>query len=597
VSNYKAPLRDTLFSLEDVNEFAAHYASLSEGERFDFADLRLLLPELGRFASEILAPLNSQGDTEGARCVNGQVTSPKGFVGAYQQYVDGGWPTLAQAEEYGGMPLPYSAKIAASEFLQTANQSWCMYTALNDGAIKCLSLFGSPELVTRFVPKLVSGEYLGTMCLTEPQCGSDLNLLKSKAEPTDSGSYRISGTKIFISSGDHDFTDNIVHLVLARLPDAPEGTRGISLFAVPKRLLREDGSLGDSNNVSCVSVEHKMGLKGSATCVMAFDGAEGWLIGEPNRGLQNMFVFINKSRLSVGQQAQGQIEASYQTALEYAHERIAGRAPKGVFNPDMPADALIHQPDIRRMLMSQKAVSEGGRALIHWCAKCVDLVDFGSAEQAAQAERLLGLLIPITKGCLSELATEMTDYGVQVLGGHGYVSEWGLEQRVRDVRVTRIYEGTTGIQGMDLLARKILGRDRSVFEQLTQEMVDACQLPGGDQTKALATKLEVAVLEWRAIVEWLAGEAGKNPELLPAVAVDFLMLSGYVTLGYMWLKSARAAEARLTEGVSEDDFYLAKLETAKFYFAKLLPRTAAHCALIEEGAESLDVTAALAFSE
>ncbi|WP_269620433.1 acyl-CoA dehydrogenase C-terminal domain-containing protein [Zhongshania sp. BJYM1] len=594
MSNYTAPIRDVFFSMEEVNDFVAHYQYLLSDTDYDFDDVKAALPEIGRFASDILAPLNSIGDAEGVRCERGEVRSPSGFSEAYRQYVEGGWPTLAQSEEFGGMPLPFSAKIAAGEFLQSANQSWCMYTALNDGAIKCLVNFATPNLITRYVPKLVSGEWLATMCLTEAQCGSDLNLLTSKAEPTASGSYRISGTKIFISSGEHDFTDNIVHLVLARLPDAPAGTRGISLFLVPKRLVNEDSSLGELNNVSCLSTEHKMGLKGSATCVMAFDGAEGWLVGAPNRGLQNMFVFINKSRLGVGQQAQGQIEAAFQTSLIYSHERRAGRAPGGAVSPESGADALIHQPDICRMLMSQKAIAEGGRALIHWCAKYVDISDLGNAAEQGEAEQLLGLLIPITKGCLSELASEMTDYGVQILGGHGYVTEWGLEQRVRDVRVTRIYEGTTGIQGIDLLARKITGRGRPAFQKLIDIMLSVCSDDASEKVKPLQRQLTQAIAQWRELTDDLEIKAEHDSTLLSAIAVDYLMIAGYISLGYMWLKAAVVADNTLVKAqTTEPDFYRAKLQTAQFYFDKILPRIELHTAVIGNGALNCDLALSL----
>ena len=594
MADYRAPLRDVLFSLHEVNDYATHYAALSSLGDFSLDDVKAVLPELGRFAGEVLAPLSPVGDVQGVSLENGRVTTPDGFAQAYRQYVEGGWPTLAQPEQFGGTPMPYSVKIAGSEFLQAANQAWCMYTALNDGAIKCLSEFAAPELVTRFVPKLVSGEWLSTMCLTEPACGSDLNLLSCKAEPTADGRYLIHGTKIFISSGDHDFSDNIVHLVLARLPGAPAGTRGISLFVVPKLCIDADGQLGEHNQLSCVSIEHKMGLRGSATCVMAFDGAEGWLVGEPNRGLQNMFVFINKSRLGVGQQAQGQVEAAYQASLAYAHERLAGRSPSGVINEERAADELIHQPDIRRMLMSQKAVAEGGRALIHWCAKCVDVVDYGNAEQRQEAEQMLGLLIPITKGCLSELASEMTDYGVQILGGHGYVSDWGLEQRVRDVRVTRIYEGTTGIQAADLLARKILGRGRPVFERLIAEILNGCEQAKGNTSKMLAADLGAAVQDWCEVTDWLATESQRDSQLLSAVAVDYLMVAGYISLAFMWLKAAMAAERQQAEGNTEPRFYDAKLQTARFYYARLLPRTASHLHAIRAGAAPMDCMDALA---
>lgn len=589
MQSYQAPLRDIRFSLEALNGYGAHYAALgAPGLGLD--DAAPLLDEAAKFAERVLAPCYASGDAEGAQLRDGRVLTPSGFAAAYRQYVDAGWPQLGHDEALGGQPCPYSLRLAITECFQSANQAWTMVPALSDGAIKTLRSYAAPEQIAAFVPKLVSGEWTATMCLTEPQAGSDLGLLRARAVPSGEGRYRISGSKIFISNGDHDLADNIVHLVLARLPDAPPGVRGISLFVVPKRRLRADGSAGDANGVSCVALEHKMGLKGNATCTMAFEDAEGWLVGAPHRGLAGMFVFINKSRLGVAQQAQGHAEAAHQIALSYANTRQQGRAPNAIARADQPADRLLDQPDIRRMLLTQKAVAEGGRALVHYCAKWIDLADHADAEQRMQAERMLALLTPIAKGALSELASEAVDLGVQILGGHGYMREWGLEQRVRDVRVTRIYEGTTGIQALDLLARKVLAGERETLQHFTAEILAfAEQEPAASFYVA---SLRAAVIDWRRTSDAIAQRADTEPELAAAVAVDYLMLAGYVCLAYVWARAASVAAARLQTADAETDFHTAKLDTARFYFARMLPRIEVHKAAIASGSAPLDAYAA-----
>jgi alkylation response protein AidB-like acyl-CoA dehydrogenase len=590
MQNYRAPLRDVLFSLNELHDYPAHYQTLALAEGLGIEDAPMVLGEMGRFAEQVLLPLNASGDREGAHWDGQAVTAPAGFREAYHQYVEAGWPRLGYPEEQAGQPAPYSLKLAGSEFLQSANGAWCMYATLNDGAVKTLQSFAGQEQVDAFVPKLISGEWTGTMCLTEPQCGSDLNLVRTRAEPVGDGRYRIHGTKIFISSGEHDWTDNIVHLVLARLPDAPPGTRGISLFVVPKRLPDADGVPGEMNRVRCIAIEDKMGLKGSATCAMAFDGAEGWLVGPPNRGLNCMFVYINKSRLGVGLQGVAQAEAAFQGSLDYAQTRLQGRAPEG---RHQPADPLVAHPDIRRMLLTQRAIAEGGRALVHLCAKWIDVADGGSAAQREEAEQRLALLTPIAKGLLSELASEVTDLAIQILGGHGYIKESGLEQRVRDVRITRIYEGTTGIQGMDLLGRKVLGPQRAVFDRFVAEILAFCESGLPAELAPLQQRLRQDVAMWRDLTDELARRAPADPLLVGAVGVDYLMLSGYVTLGYLWLRSAAVAAQKLAAECGEQAFYRAKLQTARFYFDKLLPRTAVHRQCILNGSESLATDAAL----
>jgi len=590
MQNYRAPIRDVLFSLNELHDYPAHCRSIGEVQESAAEDLPMILGELGKFAEQVLLPLNGSGDQEGAHWNGEAVTAPAGFKAAYRQYIDAGWPRLGYAESQGGQPAPYSLKLAGMEFLQGANASWCMYATLNDGAARTLLSFAAPEQVDAFVPKLVSGEWTGTMCLTEPQCGSDLNLVRTRAEPAGEGRYRIHGSKIFISSGEHDWTDNIVHLVLARLPDAPPGTRGISLFVVPKRLPAADGALGAMNRVRCLSIEDKMGLKGSATCTMAFDGAEGWLLGPPHRGLNCMFVYINKSRLGVGVQAVAQVEAAFQGSLAYAQTRLQGRAPESA---NQPADPLVAHPDVRRMLLTQRAIAEGGRALVHLCAKWVDLAESGDATAREEAEQRLALLTPIAKGCLSELASEATDLAIQILGGHGYIKESGLEQRVRDVRITRIYEGTTGIQGMDLLGRKVLGANRAVFDRFVGEILAYCSadLPSG--LAPLQQRLQRAAVIWRDLTEGLSRRSATDPRLVGAVGVDYLMLSGYVTLGYLWVRAAAVAARRLDTGCDAPDFYRGKLQTAQFFFDKLLPRISTHRECIESGSDVLAVDAAL----
>ncbi|MBA5686672.1 acyl-CoA dehydrogenase C-terminal domain-containing protein [Rugamonas apoptosis] len=580
MTTYQAPLRDTLYSLLDLHGYAAHYGALFPEAGLDGETVRAILEAMGQFAEGELAPLNASGDQAGARWAAGRVSAPPGFAAAYARFVADGWPALAQAQAHGGQGLPYSLHMAGAEFLQGANQAWCMYAMLNDGAIKTLLAGAAPEQLRMFLPKLVSGEWTATMCLTEAQAGSDLGLLSTRAVPQDDGSYRITGNKIFISSGEHDLAPNIVHLVLARLPGAPPGVRGISLFVVPRRHVLADGALGGENQVSCLSIEHKMGLKGSATCVMAFDGAQGWLVGEAHRGMASMFIFINKSRLGVATQAVAQAQAAHADALAYARQRQQGRAASGAAQPGACADALIEHADVRRMLLLQKAIVEGGRALVHHCARWVDLADGPGQEGRERAARQLGLLTPIAKACLSELACEAVDLGIQVLGGHGYMTEWGMEQRLRDVRVTRIYEGTTGIQAMDLLGRKVLA-DARPLQEFADEVRAWCAAWQDDAGMAdLVTRLRAALRSWLDATAALAERAPDEPDLVGAVAVDYLMLAGYVVLGYMWARAAAVSGGR--DGT--DAMHAGKRQTARFYFDCVLPRITTHAWLIEHGA-------------
>lgn len=580
MQTYKAPVRDVRFCVHEVLDFASHYRALES--ELGAEEVDAVVQAVATFAEDVLVPLNQDGDEEGAHFEAGQVRSPRGFADAYHEYVEAGWPRLGNPAGYGGEAAPYSLKLCVSEFMQAANHAWCMYALLNDGAIKTLLEFADAELLQRFVPKLISGEWMGTMCLTEPHCGSDLSQVRCRAEPRADGSYSICGTKIFISSGEQDFSENIVHLVLARLPGATLGTRGISLFAVPKRV-----SEGAVNSVRCLSIENKMGLKASATCVMAFEGAQGWLVGEPGRGLNAMFVFINKSRLGTAQQAQAHAEGAFQTSLAYAQQRMAGRAWNAAADDVRPAALIVH-PDIRRMLLTQKAIAEGGRAFVLYCAKWVDLADSSDAHVRARAEQRLALLTPIAKGALSEWATEATDLGIQILGGHGYMKEWGLEQRVRDVRITRIYEGTTGIQGMDLLGRKLLGPLREEFAGFTDEILSFAERTERQSSlQRFAAGLVGGVNLWREITDVVAEQNRSDPASVGAAAVDYLMLAGYVCVGYVLALSAVVAQERIDAGAAESAFYRAKVQTAQFYFDKMLPMIYVHAQSIRNGSVSL----------
>ncbi|HDR8982673.1 acyl-CoA dehydrogenase [Burkholderia vietnamiensis] len=573
MNGYQAPLSDVTSSLVDVLDYPAHYRSLDSSAELDAGTISSILEAVAKFAEAEIAPLNGPADAEGAICEAGSVRTPAGFADAYRKYVDAGWPGLAQPTRYGGQGLPYSLQLVASEFLQGASQAWCMYTMLNDGAIKTLLSAARPAQIDAFVPRLVSGEWTATMCLTEAHAGSDLGLLSTRAEPVGDpgeGRFRITGNKIFISSGDHDFADNIVHLVLARLPDAPLGVRGISLFVVPKRKLDEQGNAAGENCVSCVSIEHKMGLRGSATCAMAFDGAEGWLVGEPHRGLAAMFIFINKSRVGVAVQAVAQAQAAHTQCVAYARDRLQGRVVPPA-RPDLPADPLIEHADVRRMLLTQKAIAEGGRSFLHWCASWIDVADMASDKsRREEAQRMLGVLTPIAKAFLSELAFESVDLSIQVLGGHGYMREWGLEQRLRDVRITRIYEGTSGIQGFDLLGRKVFADSRALVT-LFHEIESWCSSSTSSAAR-FVEPLRAALETWRAVTAIAVERETDTPGFVTAVAYDYVMLAGYVMVGWMWARQVKAIPQ-----------HRSKQDAADYFFEVLLPRLETHATIVKSG--------------
>ena len=584
---YRAPLRDIQFVMNEVLDFPKHYETFPEGQNATPDLVDAILSEAAKFSEQVLAPLNAVGDREGCQYNGGKILTPPGFKEAYQQYVEGGWPSLAFPEAYGGQALPVSLSQVVSGIPGGANHAFAMYTGLTIGAIATITAHASDELKHRFIPSMVAGQWSGTMCLTETHAGSDLGLLRTKAEPNEDGTYSITGSKIFISAGEHDLTDNIVHIVLARLPDAPKGVKGISLFIVPKFKVGADSNIGDFNNVSCGSIEEKMGIHGNATCVMNFDGAEGYLISLPNKGMACMFTFINESRLGVGFSAQGHIDASFQKALSYAKDRLQMRAPKRKF-PEQAADPIIVHPDVRRMLLTQKAFSEGGRVLNYRCAQLVDIAHGnGSDEEIEKANTLLAVLTPIAKGFLSEVSLEATSHGVQILGGHGFIKESGLEQEYRDTRINALYEGTTGIQGLDLLGRKILGSGGKILAPFIEEIRSFCTNNIGS---AYVAETETSLNQLLNLTEVIGAAADENPDEVNAAGVDYLMFAGYTTMAYCWAKIAKiakTAQAAINNSSSDAGFYHAKLHTPRFYFERILPRTQTLATTMQSGASNL----------
>ena len=581
---YKAPLRDMRFLLNEVFDYAGHYAAQPNAEDATPDMVDAILEGAATFCEEVLAPLNLSGDQEGCTFKNGEVTTPKGFKEAYAEYVAGGWQGISHPKQYGGQELPMSLNLLKSEMMGTANWSFTMYPGLSLGCMNTVFQFGTEAQKNTYMPPLVSGEWTGTMCLTEPQCGTDLGQVKTKAEPQPDGTYKITGTKIFISAGEHDLAENIIHIVLARLPDAPKGTRGISLFIVPKFLVNADGSLGARNTVACGAIEHKMGIRASATAVLNFDGAIGYMIAEPNKGLEAMFTFMNTARIGTAVQGLAHAELSYQGSLPYAKERRSMRALSGKKDADQIADALIWHADVRRMLLTQRAVAEGARSMIYHAAKLADNmvagVALGNKAQYEEFDDKLGFYTPILKGFITEMGLESANIGMQIFGGHGYIKEHGMEQIARDARISTLYEGTTGIQALDLLGRKTLlqSRGKCVFT-FTSEMIAQAKphlLDGGPIGK-MARACFKRALQWKWITLKIMLRANKDRDVVSSACYDFLMYSGFVMMGHFWLKQALVANAKLAKGGQDSaEFYKAKLQTAEFYFDRLLPRADGH---------------------
>ena len=585
---YKAPVDDALFLMNDVFHLDRY------GNLPGFADaspdlVEAVLREAAKFSEQVLAPLNRTGDKEGCtRHADGRVTTPSGFKDAYKQVAEGGWIGLSVAEEFGGQGLPAVMTELVNEFFTSANMAFAMYPGLTQGAIAALLAHASPELKKKYLPKMVEGVWTGTMNLTEPHCGTDLGLLRTKAVKQPDGSYKITGTKIFISAGEHDLSQNIIHLVLARIEGAPAGSKGITLFVVPKFLVKDDGSLGSHNGVSCGSIEEKMGIHGNATCVMNYDGATGWLIGEENRGLNAMFVMMNEARLGVGVQGLALSEVAYQNAAIYAKERLQGRAISGVKYPDRPADPIVVHPDVRRNLMSIRAFNEAARALVMWTALKGDIAHRSEDEKERQsADDHMGLLTPVIKGVLTDTGFANTVMAQQVFGGHGYIAEHGMEQFVRDARIAQIYEGANGIQALDLVGRK-LGRDGGrALMAFFNEVQGYIKDKGDDATmKPYVGPLGASLGHLQQASMWFMQNAMAKPDNAGAGSYDYMHLFGLVALGYMWCKIAEAAIAKLPKANGSAQRYNAKLTTARFFMERMLPETASHLARIQAGAAS-----------
>ena len=585
--SYQAPLRDMRFVLHELFDVSAHCQLLGNGLDRELIDG--VLEEAASFTANEIAPLNRNSDEEGCRLENGQVSTPRGFRAAYRQYVDNGWASMTGPLEFGGQGFPQLVACTFHEMLMSASLSFRVYSGLTEGAVLALHRHGSAELKNTYLAPMVSGQWTGTMCLTEPQAGTDLALLRTRAEPQADGSYRVSGSKIFISGGEQDLSENIIHLVLARLPDAPAGVKGISLFLVPKFIATAEGGLGERNALSCGAIEHTMGIKGGSTCVMNFDGATGWLLGEANQGLACMFTMMNDARFQVGLQGLGIGEAAFQGALRYARERLQSRGLNGAQAPDKPADPIIVHPDVRRMLLTQKTLVEGCRMLAAYTARQLDL-EHGHPDAAARkaAGKRAALLIPIVKAFFTDMGQEVASHGVQVYGGHGFIREWGMEQLMRDSRITQLYEGTNGIQALDLIRRKLLADGGAELSALIAEFSDvadrAAQHP---QLAALAQVVQARLGEWRELTAEVIAHSQRDVQEIGAQSVDFLQYSAYVLLAGFWLQAAVAAHNALEQGAGEVDFYQAKLASAEFYVRRLLPRASSHREALLGGAACL----------
>jgi len=579
--NYTAPTKDIQFVLHNVLNVSQ--ADIPGYAELDAEFTAAVLDEAGKIASEVLQPLNAVGDTEGCKLENGVVRTPTGFKAALDQMREGGWTALDLPEEFGGQNMPYILGTAVGEMFSGANQAFTMYQGLTHGAASAILVHGTDAQKATYLPKMFSCDWTGTMNLTEPHCGTDLGLMRTKAEPQDDGSYQISGQKIFISSGEHDMADNIIHLVLAKIPGGPEGIKGVSLFIVPKFLVNEDGSLGERNGVACSKIEEKMGIHGNSTCVMDYDGAKGWLLGEKHKGMRAMFTMMNEARIGVGMQGLAQAEIAYQNALEYAKDRLQGRAVTGTENPEGPADPLIVHPDIRRSLMDQKSFVEGGRAFLLWSAQLIDRSHRGDDEAA---EGLISLMTPVVKGFLTDEGYDMTVQAQQVYGGHGYIEESGMSQFTRDARIAMIYEGANGVQALDLVGRKLaLDSGKHVmafFDMVKSFCKDNADMDGMAE---FIEPLKAASKDLQAAGMFFMQNGMKNPNAALAGSYDFMHLFGHVCLGLMWGRMARAALVELEGGSGDTAFYQAKLVTARYYMQRRLPATGMHLARIQSGAD------------
>ena len=573
--SYTPPSRDMHFVLHELLDVTSELKAMPRHADLDVDTINQVIEEGGKFAAEVIFPLNHSGDREGCRydAASRSVAAPTGFRDAYRQYVDAGWPSLSCDPDFGGQGLPVVLNNSLYEMLNSANQAWTMYPGLSHGAYECLHAHGTPEQKALYLPKLVSGEWTGTMCLTESHCGTDLGLLKTKAEPQADGSYKLTGSKIFISAGEHDMAANIIHLVLARLPDAPPGTKGISLFVVPKFVPDASGHPGQRNGISCGAIEHKMGIHGNATCQMNLDGATGWIIGEPNRGLNAMFVMMNAARLGVGMQSLGLTEVAYQNAIAYARERGQGRSLTGTKAEDKPADPILVHPDVRRMLLTARAYAEGGRAFTSYVALMIDReLNHPDEEVRKQAADEVALLTPIVKAFLTDNGWIATSEALQVYGGHGYIAEWGMEQYVRDARINMIYEGTNTIQSLDLLGRKVLMDNGAKLRQFGEKVKSFVEAHGTDEKMAeFITPLADIGDKMTKLSMEIGMKAFMNRDEVGAAAVPYLRVAGHLVFAYFF---ARMAKIALDKENSGDDFYKAKLAVARFYFARLLPETA-----------------------
>ncbi|GFM68457.1 acyl-CoA dehydrogenase [Pseudomonas cichorii] len=584
MADYKAPLRDMRFVLNEVFEVSTLWAQLPAlAETVDAETVDAILEEASKVCSKTIAPLSRNGDEEGCHWNDTVVTTPAGFPEAYRTYAEGGWVGVGGNPDFGGMGMPKVVSAQVEEMLNSGSLAFGLYPMLTTGACVSINTHASEELKAIYLPNMHSGVWCGSMCLTEAHAGTDLGIIRTKAIPQADNSYKITGSKVFITGGEHDLTENIIHLVLAKLPDAPAGPKGISLFLVPKFMVNADGSLGERNTVSCGSIEHKMGIQASATCVMNFDDAVGYLIGEPNKGLAAMFTMMNYERLGVGIQGLASGVRSYQNAVEYARDRLQSRAPTGAQNKDKAADPIIVHPDVRRMLLTMKAFNEGGRAFSSYVALQLDIAKFSEDDAARQrADDLVALLTPVAKAFLTDIGLETTVHGQQVFGGHGYIREWGQEQLVRDVRITQIYEGTNGIQALDLVGRKIVGSNGALYQLFADEV--QAFISESDSSLAEFTKPLGAALDMlNELTRWVLDRARSNPNEIGAASVEYLHLFGYTAYAYMWAKMAKAALGK--EG--QEEFYASKLGTARFYFARLLPRIHSLDASVRAGSESL----------